>query len=112
MGIVKAANLAVRFLLELCMLAALGYWGFKSGNGLLLKIGLGLGAPLLAAVAWGLFVAPKAAVKLPWPPRLLVELVIFGLAFAALYAAGQPGLTWIFALIYLINKLLTIVWRQ
>jgi hypothetical protein len=112
MEIVKAANLAVRFLLELCALAALGYWGFKSGNGLLLKLGLGLGAPLLAAVAWGLFVAPKAAVQLPGPARLLVELVIFGLALAALYAAGQPGLTWIFGIVYLINKLLTIVWRQ
>ena len=28
----KAINLGVRFLLELCALAALGYWGFVTGQ--------------------------------------------------------------------------------
>ena len=31
MEVIKAVNVALRFLLELCVLAALGYWGFKSG---------------------------------------------------------------------------------
>ena len=30
--VIKAANLALRFLLELCALGALGYWGFKTGG--------------------------------------------------------------------------------
>jgi hypothetical protein len=33
MLIVQSLNLAVRFLLEICALTALGYWGFKTGNG-------------------------------------------------------------------------------
>ena len=47
---------------KLCALAALAYWGFHSGRGWLTKLGLGLGAPLLAALVWGTFVAPKASI--------------------------------------------------
>jgi hypothetical protein len=52
--LIKGANLALRFLLELCALGALGYWGFKTGNGTLAKRGFGVGAPLVAAVVWGI----------------------------------------------------------
>jgi Protein of unknown function (DUF2568) len=50
MIVFKDANLALAFLLELCALAGLGYWGFVTGGGLPAKIGLGVGVPLLAAV--------------------------------------------------------------
>jgi hypothetical protein len=60
----KSINLGVRFLLELCMLAAVGYWGFKTSSGWLLKTLPGIGTPLLIAVIWGSFVAPKAAYPL------------------------------------------------
>ena len=38
------ANLVVRFVLELCALAALCYWGFWAGDGPLVGLVLGLGA--------------------------------------------------------------------
>ncbi len=52
--LIKGANLALRFLLELCALGALGYWGFKTGNTTIAKIALGVGAPLVASgpFAW------------------------------------------------------------
>jgi hypothetical protein len=59
------ANLTVAFLLELCALAALGYWGFRTASGPAAKAALGIGAPLLAAVLWGLFAAPRAPVSIP-----------------------------------------------
>ena len=37
MAILKGAKLALAFLLELCALAALGYWGFHTGRGTLAK---------------------------------------------------------------------------
>jgi Protein of unknown function (DUF2568) len=46
MELIKGANLPLRFLLELCALGALGYWGFKTGGALVAKVGLGIGAPL------------------------------------------------------------------
>ncbi len=71
--LIKGANLALRFLLELCALVALGYWGFKTGGGLMAKIGLGIGAPLAAAVVWGVFVSPQARVQLPGLVVLMLQ---------------------------------------
>ena len=54
------ANYGLRFLLELAALGSLAYWGFAE-NGWVAEWPLGLGAPLVAAVVWGRFVAPKAS---------------------------------------------------
>jgi hypothetical protein len=74
-----AANDGLRFLLELAALVAVGYWGFKVADGAPRWL-LGLGAPLLVAVVWGLFVAPEASLHVDDPLRLLLEVVIFGSA--------------------------------
>jgi len=88
----RSAIFGLRFLLELTLLVALGYWGFTAPDGVLLKLLLGLGAPIVAAVAWGLFVSPKAAVRLPASVVVGLELALFGAAAAALYVAGQQTL--------------------
>ena len=43
--VIQSANLALRFLLELCALAALGYWGFHTGPNLPIKIVLAVSVP-------------------------------------------------------------------
>jgi len=73
MEAIKTANVVLRFLLELCVLAALGYWGFQTGQSLLAKIGLGIGVPVLAAVAWGLLGAPGSPWQLHDPWHLVVR---------------------------------------
>lgn len=108
----KLLNLAVRFGMELGMLAIFGYWGFKTGSTPLMRWLLGLGAPLLAAVFWGMFMAPKAAWRLQGPVFLLAEVILFGLAGWALYASGQKNLTLWFGVIYLINRILMVLWKQ
>ena len=85
----RGVTLTVRFLCELAMLAALAYWGFTAGDGAGAWV-LGVGAPLLAAVVWGTLVAPKARWPVPIPTRVVIELVLFGAAAAALAVAGQP----------------------
>jgi len=110
---IKGATLALRFLLELCALGALGYWGFKTGGGALAKVGLGLGVPLVAAVVWGTFVAPKALVKVPGAVRLLVEVAVFASATAALYVAGNTRLASALVLLYVVQRVLLIVlWQR
>ena len=107
----KSTNLAVRFLLELFALGALGYWGFVSGGNTVAKMALGLGAPLLAAVVWGLFVAPKAAILLAMPLRLIPEVLVFGSAALALYASGHLTLAVIFVAVAVVNRILVLVWE-
>lgn len=77
-----------------------------------MKIGLGISAPLLAAVVWGTLVAPNAAVRLPGLVPFVLGLVILGLAAVALAAAGHPFLAVIFGAIVLINAALMLLWGQ
>ncbi len=109
---IRYGNLAVAFLLELCALGALGYWGFQAGSGIGAKLVLGIGAPLLAAIVWGTFVAPKAAVTLPAPAHLALQLVVFGVAAAALAVSGRPTWAWVFGLAVVANLALVRVLGQ
>ena len=104
-------NDGLRFLLELGMLAALAYWGFSEHVGAVQWI-LGLGAPGLAALVWGAFVAPKASHPTLDPVRLLIELAVFGSGVAALLASGQTALGLVFAALVIVHLALTFVFGQ
>lgn len=112
MNTLKMLNLAVRFLLELCMLAAIAFWGFKTQSSWLMKILLGIGLPLLVAVLWGMFLAPKAARPLHGASFLTLELILFTLGSLALFAAGKPTLGWIYIIVLIVNKTLILIWKQ
>jgi len=105
-------NLAVRFILEILALVALGAWGkiqFIGMWGFVLMILF----PLLAATTWGTFNVKgdpsrsgKAPVPVPGIVRLLLELVFFGLATLALFSLN-PTYGWIFGLATLTHYLLS-----
>lgn len=107
----RGANLALRFLLELCGLAALGYWGWTTGSGVTrwLLAGAAVGA---MAVVWGLFLAPKRRIDLPAPLRLAIEFLVFATAAAALAATGHTVLAIAFAAVAVISGTLNFVWRS
>ena len=74
-------NLLLRFLLELCVLAVAGYWGWSVSEGFT-RFLLLLGVPLLLAVVWGTFAVPsdpsrsgRAPIPVPGVVRLLIELI-------------------------------------
>jgi Protein of unknown function (DUF2568) len=110
--VIKNANLALSFLLELCVLVALGYWGFQTGQGTIAKIGLGIGAPVVAVVVWALFGAPNSAWRLQGPWFLILRVVFFGSAAVALFTAGQRVLGVAFALVFVLNCTLIYVLAQ
>jgi hypothetical protein len=85
----RGLTLTVRFLCELTMLAALAYWGFAVGVGVSAWL-LGLGAPLLAAIVWGVLVAPKARWLVSVPVRVAIGLLLSAVGAAALAVAGEP----------------------
>ena len=84
-----ALNLGLRFCLELAALAALGWWGAQAGSSTALHVVLAIAAPLAAAVIWGLFVAPKARVRVGDEKRLVIELAVFAAAAVAFAASGH-----------------------
>jgi len=108
----KAVNLGIRFLLELAMLGAICYWGFKTHSSWALKILFGVGLPLLVAVLWGVFIAPKAMRPLGGATHLVLELTLLATGPVALFASARPGLGWAFAALLVLNKILLVVWKQ
>ena len=92
MIVIESVNLLVRFLLELCMLGAVAYWGFATGGSAATQGLLGVGAPLLMAVVWGVFISPKATVEVPPVAWIALQAVLFGAAAVALAHLGSPAL--------------------
>jgi Protein of unknown function (DUF2568) len=107
----KSANLAVKFLLELAAFAALAYWGATIGHGGWAVVAA-IVAPLAAVIVWGLFCAPRARRRLPAPARIPLELAVFGLAAAGLAAAGAVTLAVIFGAVVVLNSVLLSVFHQ
>ncbi len=112
MDILKSLNLLVRFLLELCMLVAVGYWGFETHSDWTTKIIFGIGLPVLIAVVWSLFTAPKAPYHLTGVAHIVLSLILLGLGAVALFAAGKVNLGWAYLVILIVNQILLIVWKQ
>lgn len=92
--------------MELCALAAFSYWGFHMNSGWLINSLLGLGTPLLVAIFWGTFIAPKASIPVSVPLRIILQTIIFALAVAALYFSDKGKLAAIFGVIVLIEMIL------
>ncbi|MGB3103163.1 MAG: YrdB family protein, partial [Psychrobacillus psychrotolerans] len=67
---------------------------------------LGIGLPLFIAILWCVFGSPAAPIPFKGFHRLLLELLIFGLAALALVFSGKPTLTIIYATTGLINRFL------
>ncbi len=112
MSALKGINLAVRFLLELCMLASVSYWGFKTHSGWGMKILFGVGLPILIAMIWGIFMAPRSARRLSGIPFTVMDIILLGSGAVALYASGQINLAWIYAAVLIVSEILRLVWKQ
>ena len=102
-------NLALRFLLEMSALGALGYWGWTQQEGPIRWL-WAIGAPLVAAVLWGTFAVPNdpsrsGQAKIPTSGilRLLLELSLFTVATIALVASQRVTAGWILAAVTLFH---------
>jgi hypothetical protein len=99
---VRTANLGLRFLLELGLLVGVGWWGGHAVGWWAAVL-----LPLGAAIIWGSFLSPKARWTIPPAARLVLELVLFGLAAAGYYAAGHPWIAVGFTALVLLSEIVT-----
>lgn len=82
------ANLAVIFVVELAGLAAFGLWGSQAVSWSPGRWALAIVLPVVAALIWGLFCAPRAAVALPYAAVVAIKVTMLIAAVLALMGAG------------------------
>ena len=112
-------NLMFRFILELCALAAAGFWGWKQSDGFFRLI-LSIGVPIILAAIWGVFAVPddpsrsgNAPVVVSGILRIAIELSIFAFAIWSLYSTGFIGLSKILGMAVILHYVLSydrIIW--
>jgi hypothetical protein len=96
---VAPAHLAIRFALELVLLAAYAYWGWHLGNGGVAGVFLAVVLPVLAAALWGIFKTPgdstanpQPVVSVPGIVRLVLECALIGAAAYGVWTSGSRAL--------------------
>ncbi len=82
--------LVLRFLCEVALLVVLAVIGAQLADALPVRIVFAVLLPLVVAVFWGAYLAPRSPRRLPDGPRLVVEVVLFGGSAAVLAAVGFP----------------------
>jgi len=111
-GALRAVNLGVRFfVVELGALAAAAYWGFDTTSGAG-QLWLAVAAPAAVIVVWGLFISPKARIRIPRPAALVIELVLLGLVAVGLAAAGPVWLGIAYGAVALVSGVLNYTLRD
>ena len=102
----KAANLLIRFALELCALAALGFSGYHAVSSEAGRIALSISAPLALAVLWGLFAAHKARFPPTRGVKALLGFLLLEASAASLALIGLGELAAVFAVVIAANSAL------
>ena len=102
-------QLALRFILELAGLAAVGFTAFTAAGGGATGAVAGLAASVLFALAWGRIAAPRAANRLGPRSRQLAGCAMLLAAALGLAWAGMPLAAAVLALAVVVNQLFLIV---
>ncbi|MEU0634111.1 YrdB family protein [Streptomyces sp. NPDC005989] len=97
------ANELLAFVVEVAALAALAWWGFATGEGVAARWLLGIGAPAVAALVWGMFAAPRARFRPPLAGVLLVKAVVLGGGVYAVHAVGHSVAAVFFGVVVVVN---------
>ena len=83
-----ALVLAIRFTLEICLIAVAVWFPFQAATGLK-AAALSVGLVIVLSAIWGTFLSPKRRVEIGGLPGLILEMVLFSVATAALYSRGH-----------------------
>jgi hypothetical protein len=102
LDVFRWSNLLLAFVLEVGALVALSYTGAQLGDGGVGATLLAIGLPLVAAVLWGMFAAPRS-VKHVRAAKVTVKIAVFGMATIGLFFGGHAGLAVAFAGLFVIN---------
>jgi hypothetical protein len=103
------ANLALRFLLELAGVGALGYWGWQATDAFPQRLLVAVFAGGSLVVVWALVVSPKASNTIPQDVRMFIGTGLLLVAAAALAVAGEPVAGLALGILVVVNQGLVLV---
>ena len=106
MSFLKTINMAIAFLLELCMVFSLGYYGFHTSGNIFWRLILTIGLPAIAIALWGYYAAPKSAHRLPYPYLPFFKLILYIATTFLLYKTGVRNYSFILAGTAILSELL------
>ncbi|PWC06992.1 YrdB family protein [Mycetocola zhujimingii] len=95
-------NDILRLFLELFAIVSLGIWGFLAWS-LPWNFVIGIGAPVIAILLWGLFRSPKAVFHIDPYGKALIELAVMGAAALAWWDLGVPFVALVFGVVAVIS---------
>jgi hypothetical protein len=99
--------LAVRFSLEICLVAVALWFPWHHSTGATAIVG-SVALAVVLVLTWGTFLSPKRRVEIGGSARQLLETALFGLAAAGLYSEGHWQLAATLIGIALIDKLVLV----
>ncbi len=112
-------NLALRFLLEVTALFAMGMWAWKLSDSWIRFI-LVIVIPIIAMAIWGTFAvhddpsrSGQALIQVSGTIRLLIEFAFFGIGFWMIYNMGYSKISFILAIIVVLHYIVSydrIIW--
>jgi hypothetical protein len=97
-----SALMIVRFLVELFAVFTFAWWGFTTWP-FPWNILAGVAAPAIAILLWGLFVSPRAVIRVHPFIRAVVELLVFAAATVAWWTMGQVWIGLAFAVVAVVS---------
>ncbi|MBD5784701.1 YrdB family protein [Cellulosimicrobium terreum] len=80
------------FVVELVLFAVLAWAGARLGSPTLVAVLLTVALPVIAALVWGRWLAPRASRRLDNPTRLVVKLALLAVAATLLALSGVIAL--------------------
>jgi hypothetical protein len=107
----NALNLAIRFfVVELGGLAAAAYWGWEATTGPG-RWYLAVAAPIAFIAVWGLFIAPRARIRVSKLLALAIELALLMLVAVGLAATGPVWLGIAYGAVALVSGLVNYAFK-
>jgi hypothetical protein len=104
----RQANLALRFLLELAGIVAVGIWGYELASGPLRWV-LALGAPAVMIMLWARLIAPRAKIGIDQRVRIVIGSAVLLLAAGLFATTGAMTAAVAFAALIVLNTVLLFI---
>ncbi len=105
MSLVRDLALALRFLLELAAIVAVGWWGFALDAPAAVRVLAGVAASLVVIAVWGAVVSPRARFALPRWRREATEDLVWLAAVVALISGGATAMAVALAVLIVLDRI-------